>query len=124
VAVEPEPLSERREPLSDRDGFHAIELRVGTVREARRNEAARKPSYMLRIDFGPLLGERASSAQLAENYRPEELVGRQVVCVVNLPPLRVAGVESQVLVLGALSAQRGTILLVPERPVEDGSRIA
>ena len=117
-------LNERREPLTDRAGFVAVELRVGTVREARNHTSARKPAYVLRIDFGTSLGVRTSSAQLAANYTPDELVGRQVVCVMNLPPLNVAGVESQVLVLGALSPERGTILLAPERPVEDGSRIA
>jgi tRNA-binding protein len=117
-------LNERREPLTDRSSFLAVELRVGTVREARSHPAARKPAYVLRIDFGARLGERTSSAQLAANYAPDELVGRQVVCVMNLPPLNVAGVESQVLVLGALSTARGTILLAPERPVDDGSRVA
>ena len=117
-------LNERREPLTDRAGFVALELRVGTVREARNHASARKPAYVLRIDFGARIGERTSSAQLAANYAPDELVGRQVVCVMNLAALNVAGVESQVLVLGALSSERGTILLAPERPVEDGSRIA
>ena len=73
---------------------------------------------------GPALGQRTSSAQLTGNYAPEQLVGRQVVCVLNFPPRRVADVESQVLVLAALCPREGTVLLAPERPVEDGSRIA
>jgi tRNA-binding protein len=117
-------LNARREPPVALEQFLAVELRVGTVREARLNEGARKPAYELAIDLGPGLGTRTSSAQLTENYRAEELVGRQVVCVVNFPPRRVAGVESQVLVLGALCPGRGTVLLAPERGVEDGSRIA
>jgi len=122
--VDSNELNARHEPLTDRPGFLAVELRVGTVREARNHPSARKPAYLLRIDFGARIGERTSSAQLAANYSSDELVGRQVVCVMNLPPLDVAGVESQVLVLGALSPERGTILLAPERRVEDGSRIA
>lgn len=117
-------MNERREPVASASALHAFELRVGTIRDARRNEQARQEALALRIDFGPRIGERASSAQLAANYRPEDLVGRQIVCVVNLPPLRVAGVESQVLVLGALCPRGGTVLLEPERAVEDGSRVA
>jgi len=117
-------LNERREPQTDLGAFLALELRIGTVREARPNPLARQTAHVLRIDFGPQIGERASSAQLAQNYASGELVGRQVVCVLNFPPLRVAGVESQVLVLAALCPQRGTVLLAPERPVADGSRIA
>ena len=97
---------------------------MGTVRGARANPAARKPALVLEVDFGPELGQRTSSAQLTGNYAPEELVGRQVVCVLNFPPRRVAGVESQVLVLAALCPRGGTVLLAPERRVEDGSRIA
>jgi tRNA-binding protein len=122
--LESHDLNERSEPTSDLRAFQALELRVGTVREAQHNARARVEAFALRIDFGPRIGERASSAQLAENYRPEDLVGRQVVCVLNLPPLRVAGVESQVLLLGALSPGGGTVLLAPERAVADGSRVA
>ena len=78
---------------------------------------------MLRIDFGPL-GLRTSSAQLTERYAAEGLVGRQVVAVVNFPPKRVAGVKSEVLVLGAVDAAAGTTLLVPTHPVADGTRVA
>ena len=97
---------------------------MGTVRAARTNPTARKPALVLDVDFGPELGRRTSSAQLAGNYAPEQLIGRQVVCVLNFPPRRVAGVESQVLVLAALCPREGTVLLAPERRVEDGSRIA
>lgn len=117
-------LNARREPQAALEDLLALELRVGTVRAARRNEGARKPALELRIDFGPQLGQRTSSAQLTRNYTPEQLVGRQVVCVLNFAPRRVAGVESQVLVLGALGSLEGTILLTPERRVDDGSRIA
>jgi tRNA-binding protein len=102
--------------------FERLDLRVGTVVEAHPHPRARKPAYVLRIDFGSL-GERLSSAQLCENYRPEELVGRQVVAACNFEAKPVAGVRSEVLVLGALSAGEGTVLLQPERAVHNGSAI-
>lgn len=117
-------LNARREPQAAPEDLLALELRVGTVRAARAHDGARKPALVLEVDFGPELGRRTSSAQLTANYAPEQLVGRQVVCVLNFPPRRVADVASQVLVLGALCPRTGTVLLAPERPVEDGSRIA
>lgn len=99
------------------------DLRVGTVVAARVNPAARKPALVLEIDFGPL-GRRTSSAQIAALYTPETLVGRQVVAVVNLPPRRVAGVVSEVLVLAAVDPAAGTVLLAPERRVADGTPVA
>lgn len=104
--------------------FQALDVRVGRVLEVRPNPAARVPAYVLSIDFGAPLGVRASSAQLTANYRAEDLVGRQVCAVMNFPPKRVAGVRSEVLVLGALDPEHGTVLLAPDRPVADGARIA
>jgi tRNA-binding protein len=104
------------------DDFLRMDLRVGTVRSAERNPKARKPAYVLTIDFGPL-GLRTSSAQLTERYTAEDLVGRQVVAVVNVLPKRVAGVTSEVLVLGAVGEGVGTTLLVPTHCVADGTRI-
>lgn len=105
------------------EDFLRADLRVGTVRSAEPNPKARKPAYVLTIDFGPL-GTRTSSAQLTERYAAEDLVGRQVVAVVNFPPKRVAGVTSEVLVLGAVDAAAGTTLLVPSHAVADGTRVA
>jgi len=122
--VEPAELNARREPPAAPEDLLALELRVGTVRAVGVHPRARKPALVLEIDFGPTLGRRTSSAQLAAVYAPEELLGRQVVCVLNLPPRDVAGVASQVLVLGALCPLAGTVLLMPERAVADGSRIA
>ncbi len=102
--------------------FEKVDLRVGTVRRAVPNPKARVPAYVLTLDFGPL-GERTSSAQLTERYAPEDLVGRQIVAVMNFPPKRVAGVKSEVLVLGVLD-EAGTTLLVPTHPVAAGTRIA
>lgn len=103
--------------------FAALDMRVGTVVAARPHPTARKPAYQLQIDFGPL-GVKASSAQITALYRAEELMGRQVVAVVNFAPRKVAGFVSEVLVLGALAGEGAVVLLAPERRVADGDRIA
>lgn len=103
--------------------FFAVEMRVGTVLSAEPNPKARKPAYVLRVDFGEH-GVRTSSAQITDRYAAAELVGRRVVAVTNLPPRRVAGVESEVLVLGAVPEEGGVVLLAPDAPVPDGTRIA
>ncbi len=105
------------------EDFQRVEMAVGTILEASLNDKARAPAYALRIDFGADYGERRSSAQLTENYHPDDLVGRQVVAVMNFPPKRIAGIKSEVLVLGAVSGQRGVVLLGPDTDVEDGARI-
>lgn len=98
-------------------------LRVGTVVEAGANPRASRPAFVLTIDFGPL-GTRTSSAQITENYQLDTIVGRQVVAVTNLPPKRVAGVRSEVLVLAAVSPSYGPVLLELGRPVENGTVVA
>ena len=106
------------------EDFEKVELRVGVILDAQPFPEARKPSYRLRIDFGPELGERRSSAQLVRTYPdPSSLVGRQVVAVVNFPPRRIAGFESEVLVLGAMGQDDEVYLLRPEPPSEIGLRI-
>lgn len=105
------------------EDFQRMEMATGTIREARVNEKARAPSYVLTIDFGPEYGKRTSSAQITRNYQPDDLVGRQVVAVMNFPPKRIAGVKSEVLVLGAVSREHDVVLLEPSFPVEDGVRI-
>ena len=105
------------------DDFAAIDVRVGTVVEAAPFPEARKPAFRLVIDFGPELGSRQSSAQLTRHYAPEDLVGRQVVAVVNFPPRRIAGFTSEVLVLGAMPGEGDVILLRPDQPTPNGSRI-
>jgi tRNA-binding protein len=105
------------------DVFFSCHLRVGTVRSCEPNPKARRPAYVMTIDFGHELGTRTSSAQLTELYGTRDLVGRQVVAVVNFPPKDVAGVESQCLVLG-LETERGVVLLGVVRRVPDGSRVS
>jgi tRNA-binding protein len=105
------------------DEFARIDMRVGTVLRAEPFPEARKPAIKMWIDFGRELGVRQSSAQLTEHYAPPQLVGRQVVAVVNFPERRIAGFASQVLVLGAMPSQTEVVLLGVEREVENGVRI-
>lgn len=102
--------------------FFEVDIRVGRVVAAVLNPKARQPAYRMELDFGPL-GMRTSSAQLTALYTPEELIGRQVLAVVNFPPRRVAGVESQVLVLGVSDVNGAVILLSTEREAPLGSRV-
>jgi tRNA-binding protein len=104
------------------DTFFEVDIRVGRVVAAALNPKARKPAYRMEVDFGPL-GMRTSSAQLTALYTPEELIGRQVLAVINFPPRRVAGVVSQVLVLGVSDADGAVILLSTEREAPLGARI-
>ncbi len=104
--------------------FAALDIRVGTVLQAEPFPEARKPAIKLTIDFGSELGVRRSSAQLTVHYTPESLVGRQVVAAVNLGARRIAGFDSQVLVLGAMPGPTEVVLLSLDHPVPDGTRIA
>jgi tRNA-binding protein len=103
--------------------FSALDMRVGTVLSASPFREARKPSIKLEIDFGPELGVLRSSAQLTKRYRAVDLIGRQVIAAVNLGSRRIAGFESQVLVLGAMPDPTDVVLLRPDVPVENGTRI-
>ena len=102
--------------------FLEVEIHTGTIIAARANPKARKPAYVLTIDFGPL-GIKTSSAQITERYTAEELVGKQIVAVTNFPPKRIAGIKSEVLVLGAVSETEGTVLLEPTYAVANGVRV-
>ena len=104
--------------------FQRVDMRVGRVVSAEPFPEARNPSYRLRIDFGPDLGERVSAAQLTVTYPdPAALIGRQVVAVVNFPPRRIAGLASEVLVLGAMCNGGQVFLLEPDPVSPDGLRI-
>ena len=103
--------------------FQTLDLRVGRVLSAEPNPKARKPSYVLKVDFGPELGIKTSSAQVTVHYRAEELVGRLVVGAVNLGSRNIAGVVSEVLVLGLPDPQGAVVLLQPEREVPLGGRV-
>ena len=105
------------------DDFLTLDLRVGTVVAAEVLRGARKPSFSLQVDFGAL-GRRRSSAQISDLYEPAELVGLQVVAVTNFPSKRVAGFESEVLVLAVDNGKGEHVLLMPERPVPDGGKVS
>lgn len=106
------------------DEFMNLDLRVGTVLKAAPLDGAIKPAYRMEIDFGPLLGVKRSSGQYTSNYQAEEMIGRQVVAVVNFPPRRIAGFLSEVLVLAAPDPSGAHVLLAVERPVPNGGRIS
>ena len=103
--------------------FQGIDMRIGTITAVELNSKARKPAYVLEIDFGSL-GFKKSSAQLTEGYEAEQLIGKQVIGVVNLPPRRVAGIRSEVLVLASVSHETGTILLTSDKQAENGARVS
>jgi tRNA-binding protein len=105
------------------EDFDRIDIRVGTVIDAQPLEGARKPALRLEIDLGPGIGIKRSSAQITVHYVPDKLIGRQVLCVVNLPPRRIAGLESEVLTLGLPDADGAVVLLRPDIAVPNGGRM-
>ena len=115
-------MDEAGPPPTTVDTFFAVDIRLGRILSAEPLQGARKPAYKLRIDFGPL-GTRQSSAQLVDLYTPEALIGRQVLCVVNFPPRRIAGFESQVLTLGVPDQDGAVVLLSVEREAPLGARV-
>jgi tRNA-binding protein len=102
------------------DDFTRVDLRIGTVTAAQPNAKARKPAYVLAIDLGPL-GTRTSSAQITDHYTVDDLVGTQVLCVCNFAPKRIAGIKSEVLVVGGLDEEGRVVLAGFGHPVPDGA---
>ena len=105
------------------DDFARVDIRVGRITRAEPFPEARKPAYKLWIDFGPEIGERRSSAQITRHYTLEELVGRQVLGVVNFPPRQIGKVLSEVLVLGVPDAAGEVVLLSPGHEVPLGGKM-
>ncbi len=105
------------------DDFEKIDMRVGTVTGVNDFPKARKASYQLTIDFGPELGIKKSSAQVTAHYKKEDLLGRQVIAVVNFPPKQIADFFSECLVLGVYDAREDVVLLNPGKPVDNGCKI-
>lgn len=104
------------------EDFDKVEVRVGTVVADTENRKSRHPAYAVTIDFGPEIGQRKSSAQITDLYTPDQLIGRQVVCCVNLHPMHIGSVKSEVRILGTESEQ-GVVLLRPTERVSDGDRV-
>jgi tRNA-binding protein len=104
------------------EDFEKVDMRVGVVLDVQPFPEARRPAFKLRIDFGPL-GIKRSSAQITARYRPEDLVGRRVVAVVNFPPKQIGPFVSEVLVLGAYDERQEVILLRPDLEVSPGAKI-
>jgi tRNA-binding protein len=105
------------------DDFTRVDIRVGTVRDARPLEGARKPALRLEIDFGPEIGVKKSSAQITVHYTPQELIGRQVAAVVNFPPRQIGKFMSEVLTLGFPDADGAVVLIAPSKAVPNGGRL-
>jgi tRNA-binding protein len=105
------------------EDFEKVDVRVGEVVQAEPFPEARKPSIKLTVDFGPEVGTRRTSAQLTAHYAPEGLVGRQVLAVINFPPKRIAGFQSEVLVLGVPDESDEVVLLSPDHRVPPGGRM-
>ena len=104
------------------DDFMKLDIRVGTILETKVFEKARKPAYQLWVDFGEEIGVKKSSAQITEQYIPEELVGKQVMAVVNFPPRQIGNFMSEVLVLGTYS-EGGVVLIRPDKDVKNGDKL-
>jgi tRNA-binding protein len=113
-------MQQREESISWAD-FSKVDMRVGTVVSAEPFTEARNPAYKLVVDFGEL-GTRRSSAQITKLYQPEELVGKQVIAVVNFPPKQIATLKSECLIMGAVSGDDVT-LLTTDKPASNGLRI-
>ena len=108
--------------MANFDDFLKLDIRVGTIVSAKNFEKARKPAYQLEVDMGEELGIKRSSAQITDHYSPEELVGKQVLAVVNFPPRQIANFFSEILVLGTYS-EGGVVLIRPDKPVKSGDKL-
>lgn len=102
--------------------FEKVEARIGTIVSVEAFPEARRPAYILHVDFGESLGVRKSSAQITELYEPEGLIGKQVLAIVNFPPKQIGPIQSTCLVTGVYTDD-GVVLVTPDRPCENGSRL-
>ena len=106
------------------EDYSKVEIKIGTVLSVKKNEKARKPSLVVEVDFGEKIGVKKSSAQITHYYNEENLVGKQVIGVCNFPQKNIAGVVSEVLILGAIEKDGKVVLVHPSQKVENGLEIA
>ena len=106
------------------DDFDKVDIRVGTVISVKKNEKARKPSLVVEVDFGEEIGVKKSSAQITHHYNEENLKGKQVIGVCNFPEKNIAGIKSQVLILGSIDNEGRVTLVHPSQKAENGLPIA
>ncbi len=104
--------------------FEAVQLRVGTVIEVSKLPKARKPAYVLHIDFGADLGVKKSSAQITDLYQAQELLGKQVIAVTNFPAKQIGSIQSECLVTGFYNQHDEVVLAVPDKPIHNGARLS
>ncbi|MBT5765869.1 tRNA-binding protein [Emcibacteraceae bacterium] len=105
------------------DDFQKVEIKIGTVVRAEEFPEARKPAYKVWVDFGGDLGVKKSSAQITVHYKPEDLIGRQIVAVVNFPPMQIGPIKSEFLLTGFYDEDGAVVIAQPERPVPNGARL-
>ena len=105
------------------DNFENVDIRVGTIRRAEPFTEANRPAIKLWVDFGPVIGEKKTSAQITRYYKPDALIGRQVAAVVNFPPKQIGKFMSEILVLGFPDEDDEVVLIAPDRPVPDGGKL-
>ncbi|MBY6023530.1 chaperone CsaA [Priestia flexa] len=110
--------------MANIEDFLKLDLRVGTILDAKPFPEAKKPAIKLEVDFGEEIGVKQSSAQITHRYKPTELLNRQVVAVVNFPPMRIAGFKSEVLVLGGVPGEGDVVLLQPDEKLPNGTKIS
>ena len=109
--------------MIDLKDFEKIDIRVGTILEAKFNDKSNKPSIILIIDFGSKIGFKKTSAQLTKNYNPDELIGKQIAAVINFPPKQIGKMISEVLVLGFPDDDDNAIIIIPSKKVSNGVKL-